>query len=136
MDRPFESAFRDATPRPACQNLFQLILHLGDARLCAGFLLGLAARRATQTDGADRLITDHDRNPAAERNDIRKTALTGYVTFGRPFRPVGRGSPERQSRIGLAAGEFEIVGRRSIALQKYAQTACPIQNRYRYPRRD
>src|SRR5437667_10757593 len=84
-------------------NLLQLVLHLGDARLCAGFLLGLATRRPAQADGADCLITDHDRNPAAERNDIRQTALTGYVAFSGPFRPVGRGPPECESRIGLAA---------------------------------
>src|SRR5262245_6959536 len=58
-------------------NLLQLILHLGNARLCAGLFLGLATRRAAQAHGADRLITDHDRNSAAERNDIRQTALTG-----------------------------------------------------------
>src|SRR4030095_4473225 len=52
-------------------NLLQLILHLGNARLCAGFLLGLATRRAAQADRADRIITNHDRNAAAKRNYIR-----------------------------------------------------------------
>src|SRR5262249_34187124 len=109
--------------------LLQLILHLGDTGLCAGFLLRLTTRRAAQADGADRLITDHDRNPAPERNDIGQTTLTGDVTFRGSFRPFGRRPPERQGRIGLAAGEFEIVGRRSIALEKYAQPARAIQNR-------
>src|SRR5437667_4564693 len=118
-------------PLTGGRQLLQLILHLGDARLCARFLLRLAPRRAAQADGADRVITDHDRNSTAKRNDIRQTALAGYVAFGGPLCPVGRGLPERQGRIGLAAGEFEIVGRRSIALQKHAQPACAIQNRDR-----
>src|SRR6266516_2682985 len=117
------------------RKLPQLILHFGDARLRAGFLLGLATRRPAQADRADCLFTDHDRNPAAQRNDIAKTALAGYVSFGSAFRPVGRSAPECQRRVGLAAGEFEIVGRRSIALEKYAQPAGAIENRDRYPRR-
>src|SRR5437016_8047075 len=117
------------------RKLLQLIPHLGDAGLRAGFLHGLATRGPAQADRADCLFTDHDRNTAAERNDIRETALTGYVAFGGAFRPVGGSSPERQCRIGLAAGEFEIVGRRSIALEKYAQPAGAIENRHRYSRR-
>src|SRR5262249_30847129 len=123
-----EGVLKNPSRRPCVlffhrSSLLQLILHLGDTRLSAGFLLGLAARRPAQAHGSDRLITDHDRNPAAERNDIRKTALTGDVAFGGPFRPFGRRPPERQGCIGLPAGELKIVGRRSIALKKYAQPA-------------
>src|SRR5215471_14117153 len=53
------------------KNLFQLILDLGNARFCAGFLLGLATRCAAQADGADRIVTNHDGNAAAKRYDIR-----------------------------------------------------------------
>src|SRR5438128_927190 len=69
-------------------HLLQLILHLRNARLCAGFLLRLAARRTAQADGADRIIADHDWNAAAERDDIRQTALSGDIAFGGPFRPL------------------------------------------------
>src|SRR5215510_11430734 len=53
------------------RNLLQLILHFGNARLRAGFLLGLATRSSAQADGTDRIIANHDRNSAAKRNDIR-----------------------------------------------------------------
>src|SRR5215831_10575657 len=116
-------------------DLFQLILDLCNAGLCAGFLLGLAARCPTQADGTDRVVANHDRNSSAERNDIRETALTGYVAFCRAFRPIGGSPPERQSRVGLAAGELEIMRGCSIALEKYTQPAGTIQNRDRYSRR-
>src|SRR5262249_41698519 len=96
---------------------------------------GLATWCRAQTDGADCLFTDHDRNAAAERNDVRKTALAGDVAFGGAFRPVGGGPPERQRCIGLASGEFEIVRRRSVALEKYAKPAGAIENRDRDARR-
>src|SRR5437867_12901732 len=85
-------------------------MHFINSCLCAGLLHGLATWRPAQADGADCLFTDHDRNPAAERNNVRKTALAGDIAFGGAFRPVGGGPPERQRCIGLAAGEFEICG--------------------------
>src|SRR2546425_983222 len=121
---------RDSSARP--RKLLQLVLHFGDARLGAGFLHGLATWRPAQADGADCLFTDHDRNAAAERNNVRKTALAGDIAFGGAFRPVGGGPPERQRGVGLAAGGAEVVRRRSVALEKYSQPAGAIENRDRY----
>src|SRR5947208_13236002 len=121
--------------RSAGVDLPQLILHLGDAGLGAGFLLGLATRRAAQADGTDRVFADHDRNAATERNDLRKTTLAGDVAFGRALRPFGGGSPERERSIGLAAGKLEIVRRGVIALEKHAHPAGAIENGNRYARR-
>src|SRR5437867_7109841 len=131
----YEAArYRACASRTAAtmRKLLQLVLHFGDSRLGAGFLHGLATWRPAQADRADCLFTDHDRNAAAERNDVRKTALAGDIAFGGAFRPVGGGPPERQRGVGLAAGEFEIVRRRSVALEKYAQPAGAIENRDRY----
>src|SRR5437762_6002548 len=80
-------------PLDAFCDLSQLIRHLGDAGLGAGLLLGLATRRAAQANGTDRVFADHDRNAAAERNNVRKTTLPGDVAFGRALRPFGRGTP-------------------------------------------
>src|SRR5207237_10177853 len=104
-------------------DLSQLIRHLGDAGLGTGLLLGLATRRPAQANSTDRVLADHDWTAAAERNDVRKTTLPGDVAFGRALRPFGRGTPERQRGIGLAAGQLEIVRRGVIALEKHAHPA-------------
>src|SRR2546428_5659052 len=104
---------RDSSALP--RKLLQLVLHFGDTRLGAGFLHGLATWRPAQADGADCLFTDHNRNSAAERNNVRKTALAGDIAFGGTFRPVGGGPPERQRGVGLAAGALRIVRRHPLA---------------------
>src|SRR5262249_27019117 len=54
---------RDSSLR-SLDKLPQLVLHFSDACLRAGFLHGLATWCPAQTDGADCLFTDHDRNAA------------------------------------------------------------------------
>src|SRR5439155_11653829 len=92
--------------------LLQLILNLRDAGFSAGFFLGLSVRSAAQPDGADRVITDHDRNSAAQRNDIAQAALSEDVTarLG-TLRPLGRRSPERQRSVRLPPRQLEVVWR-------------------------
>src|SRR5262245_36138713 len=96
--------------------LLELVFHLGNASLGAGFFLLLPARRAAQADGADHVVADLDRNPAAQRNHFAEHALSGVHGLG-PLRPFGRGLAESPRRIGFAAREFDIVRRGIIALQ-------------------
>src|SRR5262249_58014532 len=97
------------TLESAAALLLELVFHLGNASLGAGLLFGLATRCAAQADRPNRIFADHDRNSAAERNDVGKAALTGYVALSGSLRPLGRGAPERQRGIGLAAAARTIL---------------------------
>src|SRR5262249_29600970 len=55
--------------------------------------------------------------------------LTGYVAFCRAFRPIGGSPPERQSRVGLAAGGPEIVRGCSVPPEEKTQPARPDPTR-------
>ena len=55
----------------------QLIRHLGDAGLGAGFIAGLA--RAADADRPDGVVADVDRDAAAERDHVGELALGGEI---------------------------------------------------------
>ena len=61
------------------------------------------------------------------RNDIGKHPLPGIGCFGE-LRPLGGGPLEGSRGIGLAAGQFEIVRRRLIALEENTEPACAIDD--------
>src|SRR6266852_1673165 len=102
-----------ADPSP----LLQLIRHLGEPRARAGLVLVLTGR-AAHADGADGLVADHDRQAAAERDDVGEHALAHKPALGGALRPLGRGAAEGARRVGLAAGELGGVRRRAVAAQE------------------
>src|SRR6266702_8370435 len=108
-------------------DLLQLVRHFGDAGLAAGLFLLPAVRGPAQADAADRIFADFDRNAALERNDLGKRPLAGDVGLG-ALRPFDGSPPESPRRIGLAAGELDIMRRRPIALEENSQPACAIDD--------
>src|ERR1700726_1745768 len=107
---------RPNSTRQFCASL-QLVGHLGDAGYRAGLFLRLAADGAAQADGADGLLADVDRHATAERDAVRQRALALVGGF-RALRPFGGGHPEGARRVGLAAGELDVVGARVVALEE------------------
>src|SRR5579871_4952512 len=107
----------------------QLIRDFGDAGLGTGFLLRASHGGTAQTHAADRVLAGFDGNAALEGNDVRQHALSGQRRFrSRAPRPLGRRPPEGQGRVSLAAGEFKIVRRGPIALEKNANPARAIDD--------
>src|SRR5215467_14248525 len=109
---------RTASPPVRCgglATLLQLIGHLGDAGIAAGLFLRSTIRGAAETDAADRLVADLDRNAAMQRNDLGERSLAGNIGLG-ALAPIDGGATESARRIGLALGQLQIVRRGTIAL--------------------
>src|SRR2546430_5657813 len=106
----------------------QLIRHLGVAGFAPRPLLRTAIRSAAETDAADRLLADLDRNAPLQRNDLGEAALALRLGLG-ALRPLDGGPPERTCRIGLALGELDIVRRDPVAHNNGLQPACTIDHR-------
>src|SRR5262245_64879310 len=105
--------------------LFQLVRHLGNPGV--GALLVALGARAADADGADGLVADLDRHPAAQRNDVGELALGGELGhLGGALGPLRAGAPESARGIGLAGGEFEVVRVGLVRLQEHAQPGGAI----------
>src|SRR5262245_59106443 len=119
---------------PRATPLLQLIRHFGDAGLAARLFLRPPIGCAAETDAADRLFADLDRNTTLQRNDLGKRSLTGNLGLG-ALRPLDGGAPERARRIGLALGQLDIVRRDPVAHDNGLQPPCTIDDSDRHPRR-
>src|SRR5579883_2475919 len=102
----------------------ELIGHLVDAGLAAGFFLRSAFGGAGEANTADRLLADLDRRAALQRNDFRERALAGNNGLG-ALHPVARGAAESLRRVSFAAGKLDIVRLCAVTLQEHAQAAGP-----------
>src|SRR5262249_47539373 len=112
--------------------LLELVFHLGNASLGAGFFLLAPARRAAQADAADHFVADLDRNAAGQRNHLAEHALSRVHRLG-PLRPLGGGPTEGLRGIGFAPREFHIVRRGIITLQEHAQPPAAVDDPNRRP---
>ena len=70
---------------------------------------------------------DFDGNAALQRNDVGQHPLPLKCCFG-ALRPLGGRASEGQRGIGLAAGQFDIVRRRPIALEENTEPAGAIDD--------
>src|SRR5215510_5260274 len=119
---------RSSAPTPRS---LELVGNLGETRLGAELVLVLP-RRSAHPDGADRLVTDLDRDAAAQRNDVSEAALAGEIRgAGRPLRPFHRGAAEGERGHGLAPRQLDVGEAGAVALQVGAEAAGAVEHRDR-----
>src|SRR5689334_6530811 len=92
-------------------DLFQQIRDFGDAGLGAGVVHLLT--RSGAADAAHDLAARLDRDAAAEREHIGHVALRRVGSLSRALLEFERRGAEHASRVGFAAGHFDLL-RRSL----------------------
>src|SRR6266478_4019706 len=80
--------------------LFEIVGDLVDAGLSTNFIL-VAAWRAGNADGTDRLLSDHDRQRAAGSHDVGEHQLGGGRILADVLGKLAGCNAERARRVGL-----------------------------------